>query len=107
MAENDFDFDIITVTDDDGNEHQFEEIDRIETEDAKYVALLPVLETPEEILEDDGDVLVLKVIEDGEETYLVQIEDEEEYADISEIFEERISKMFDDEEDEEDDEGEE
>ncbi|MGN1117074.1 MAG: DUF1292 domain-containing protein [Acutalibacteraceae bacterium] len=94
MQENDYDFDIITVTDDDGKEHQFEEIDRIETEDAKYVALLPVLESAEEILEDDGDVIVLKVIEENGETYLQQIEDEEEFADISDIFQERIAEMF-------------
>lgn len=94
MQENDYDFDIITVTDDDGREHQFEEIDRIETEDAKYVALLPVLESAEEILEDDGDVIVLKVIEENGETYLQQIEDEEEFADISDIFQERIAEMF-------------
>ena len=101
MQENDYDFDIITVTDDDGIEHQFEEIDRIETEDAKYVALLPVLESAEEILEDDGDVIVLKVIEEGGETYLQQIEDEEEFADISDIFQERISEMFEYDEGEE------
>lgn len=102
MQENDYDFDIITVTDDDGVEHNFEEIDRIETEDARYVALLPILESAEEILEDDGDVIVLKVIEDGGETYLVEIDDEEEYADISDIFQERINEMFEyDEEQEE------
>lgn len=101
MQENDYDFDIITVTDDDGKEHQFEEIDRIETEDAKYVALLPVLESAEEILEDDGDVIVLKVIEEGGETYLQQIEDEEEFADISDIFQERIAEMFEYDESEE------
>lgn len=101
MQENDYDFDIITVTDDDGKEHQFEEIDRIETEDAKYVALLPVLESAEEILEDDGDVIVLKVIEEGGETYLQQIEDEEEFADISDIFQERIAEMFEYDEGEE------
>ena len=101
MQENDYDFDIITVTDDDGIEHQFEEIDRIETEDAKYVSLLPVLESAEEILEDDGDVIVLKVIEEGGETYLQQIEDEEEFADISDIFQERIAEMFEYDEGEE------
>lgn len=104
MAENDYDFDIITVTDDDGVVHQFEELYRIETdEDKKYVALLPILESAEEILEDDGEVIVLRVIEKDEETYLEEIDDEEEYADISEIFEEKLAEMFeyDESEDEE------
>ena len=91
-----FNPDIVTVIDENGVEHTFEELDRIETDTAKYVALLPVLESAEEILEDDGDVIVLKVIEEGGETYLQQIEDEEESADISDIFQERIAEMFED-----------
>ncbi len=100
MQENEFDFDIITVTDDDGVEHQFEEIDRIETDEAKYVALLPVLESAEEILDDDGDVMVLKVIENEDgDTYLVQIDDEDEFAEIRDIFQDRINEMFEYDED--------
>ena len=100
MEQNDYDFDIITVTDDDGKEYQFEEIDRIETDDAKYVALLPVLESAEEILADDGDVIVLKVTENEDgETYLSEIEDEDEFNEISEIFQDRLDTYFDFDED--------
>ena len=98
MEDNELDFDIISVTDDDGNEHQFEEIDRIETDDGnRYVALLPLLEDADEILEDDGDVIVLKVLENDGETYLIEIENEDEFTEIREIFEERINKMFEQE----------
>ena len=98
MEDNELDFDIISVTDDDGNEHQFEEIDRIETDDGnRYVALLPILEDAEEILEDDGDVIILKVLENDGETYLVEIENEDEFVQIREIFEERINEMFEQE----------
>lgn len=98
MEDNELDFDIISVTDDDGNEHQFEEIDRIETDDGnRYVALLPILEDAEEILEDDGDVIILKVLENDGETYLIEIENEDEFIQIREIFEERINKMFEQE----------
>ena len=34
--------DIVSVVDDDGVEHTFEELDRIETDEGKFVALLPV-----------------------------------------------------------------
>lgn len=101
MADENYDFDIISVTDDNGEEHQFEEIDRIETDDGKrYVALLPIFEDNEEILENDGDVIILSVLEKNGETYLVQIEDEEEFAEIRELFEERLDELFefDDEE---------
>ena len=63
--------DIVSVVDEDGTEHVFEELDRIETEDARYVALLPVYDEAEEILEDDGELIILKVSEEDGETYLL------------------------------------
>lgn len=91
--------DLVTVTDDDGNEHIFEELDRIETDTARYVALLPYFENPEEMLEDDGEVIVLKVSEEDGETYLVQIDDDNEYEEISAIFEERLAELWESETD--------
>ncbi len=87
--------DIVSVVDEDGVEHTFEELDRIETDDARYVALLPVYDEAEEILEDDGELIILKVSEEDGETYLEPIEDEEEFNEIGSIFEERLSEMFD------------
>ncbi len=87
--------DIVSVVDDDGTEHLFEEIDRIETEDGKrYVALLPIYDDAAEILDDDGDVFILKVIEENGETYLVQIEDEKEFNEIGNIFEDRLIELY-------------
>ncbi len=94
MSEN-FDMDIVSVVDDDGVEHIFEELDRIETEDGnKYVALLPVYDDEAEILDDDGDVLILKVIEEDGESYLIQIEDEKEFNEIGNIFEDRLIEKY-------------
>ncbi|MGN1444080.1 MAG: DUF1292 domain-containing protein [Acutalibacteraceae bacterium] len=87
--------DIVTVVDDDGKEHVFEELDRIETEDGnKYVALLPVYDDEISILDDDGDVLILKVIEENGENYLIQIEDENEFNEIGNIIEDRLIEKF-------------
>lgn len=87
--------DIVSVVDDDGTEHLFEEIDRIETDDGKrYVALLPIYDDATEILDDDGDVFILKVIEEKGETYLVQIEDEKEFNEIGNIFEDRLIELY-------------
>ena len=87
--------DIVTVVDDDGTEHLFEEIDRIETDDGKrYVALLPIYDDATEILDDDGDVFILKVIEEKGETYLIQIEDEKEFNEIGNIFEDRLIELY-------------
>lgn len=87
--------DIVSVVDEDGVEHTFEELDRIETDDARYVALLPVYDEAEEILEDDGELIILKVSEEDGETYLEPIEDEDEFQEIGSIFEERLSDLFD------------
>ena len=87
--------DIVSVVDEDGVEHTFEELDRIETDDARYVALLPVYDEAEDILDDDGELIILKVNEEDGETYLEPIEDEDEFNEISSIFEERLSDLFD------------
>lgn len=87
--------DIVSVVDEDGVEHTFEELDRIETDDARYVALLPVYDEAEDILDDDGELIILKVNEEDGETYLEPIEDENEFNEIGSIFEERLSDLFD------------
>ena len=93
--------DIVSVVDEEGTEHLFEEIDRIETEDGnRYVALLPIYDDAAEILDDDGDVFILKVTEENGETYLVQIEDEKEFNEIGNIFEDRLIEKYEAEESE-------
>ncbi len=94
--------DIVTVVDDDGKEHTFEELDRIETDDgSRYVALLPVYDDDVEILEGDGDVLILKVLEEDGESYLVQIDDDEEFDRIGNIIEDRLIEKYEEEENDE------
>ena len=102
-----YDPDIVTVVDDDGQEHTFEVLDRIETDgDKKYIAMIPVFENEEDILDDSGELIILSVKEENGETYLEPIEDEQEFNEIGKIFEERLSEIFefDDDEDEEDEE---
>jgi uncharacterized protein YrzB (UPF0473 family) len=96
--------DIVTVVDEDGVEHEFEVLDRIETDDSKYVAMIPVYSGEEELLDDSGELIVLRVIEENDETVLEPIEDEDEFNEIGQIFEERLSEMFDFETDGEDEE---
>ena len=96
------DMDIVSVVDDDGKEHFFEEIDRIELDDdRRYVALLPIYEDEADLLEDDGDVLILKVIEEKGETYLVQIDDEAEFNEVGNIIEDRLIEKYEAENSEE------
>lgn len=94
MAEN-YNPDLITVVDENGVQHVFEELDRIETDDGRFVALLPVYDEAEEILDSDGELIILSVVEDEDgETYLEPIEDDELFDSIGQIFEERLADLF-------------
>lgn len=86
--------DILSLTDEEGNEYNFEVLDRIETDDGRYVALLPVYDDPQEQLEDSGELVILKVFEEDGEEYLEQIEDEDEYATVSDAFINRLQDLY-------------
>ena len=85
--------DLVTVLDDDGNEHTFELMDAIETDDGRFVALLPVYDDPSEELNDDGELIILSVDDSTGEELLVQIEDDELFEEIAGIFEERLADL--------------
>ena len=90
--------DLVTVLDDEGNEHQFELLDAIETDDGRYVALLPVYDDADESVNDDGELIILSVDDSTGEELLVQIEDDELFEEIAGIFEERLADLFEIEE---------
>ena len=93
--EENFGNNIVSVVDENGVEHTFEELDRIETDDDRYIALLPIYNEAEEILDGDGELIILSVVEDEDgETYLEPIEDEALFNEIGEIFEERLADYF-------------
>ena len=96
----DYGNDILTLVDDDGTEREFELIDRVVTENNEYFALIPT-ETADNLSDDDGQLVILKVVEDTGEEFLEPIEDDEEFDEISEIFMDRLEEYYDFESDEE------
>ena len=54
--------DIISVTDENGNEILFELLERYETDDNVYVAITEYRDDDEEIVEADFEVVILKVV---------------------------------------------
>jgi len=99
-GEEDFGPDIITLVDEDGAEHEFEVIDSLDTDDNHYMALIPS-ETAENLPEDEGELVILKVVEDEGEEFLEPIEDETEFNEISEIFMDRLDEFYEFDEDDE------
>lgn len=93
-----FNPDLVSVIDEDGVEHIFEELDRIETDNGRYVALLPVYDEADDIIDDDGEIIILQVEEENGETYLAPIEDQKVFDEIGQIFEERLQDLFFEEE---------
>ena len=90
----DFGPDIVSVVDEKGVEHTFEELDRIETDEGKFVALLPIYDEAEEILDSDGELIILQVVEEDGEFYLEPIEDDKLFDKIGKLFEERLADLF-------------
>ncbi len=90
----DFNPDIITVVDDQDVEHTFEMLDAIETDEARYVALLPVYDASTKVLDADGELVIMKVVMENTEEVLVTIDDDEEFDEIASIFEDRLQDLF-------------
>lgn len=86
--------DLVTLCDDDGKEYTFEVLDAIETDEARYLAMLPVYDDPAKMLEDSGELVIVKVGEDGGEEYFYEIEDDDEYETIADAFTDRLQDYF-------------
>ena len=96
--------DIYTLTDDEGNESEFELLGRHDEDGQSYVALAPIEEDDDEEEDDEeGSFIILKVVvgEDGEEVFET-IEDDDEFDRIADIFEDELMQDidYDDEENE-------
>ncbi len=86
--------DIVSLVDDEGKEYNFEVLDAIETDQARYLALLPVYEDPKDMLDDSGELVIVKVGEDNGEEYYYEIEDDDEYETIADAFVDRLQDRF-------------
>ena len=91
MSEETFDFEqeVFTLTDEEGNESDFEFIGKIELDGNTYVALIPVEGKDEEYV-------ILKIVKDdsGDEI-LVTIEDDDEFDKAADAFEDEFMSEID------------
>lgn len=92
--EQDYNPDLITLSDDDGKEYTFEILDAIETDTGRYLALLPTFEDPKAMLDDSGELVIVKVGEEDGEEYYYEIEDDDEYETIADAFVDRLEDFF-------------
>ncbi len=86
--------DLISLCDDEGNEYNFEVLDAVETDEARYLALLPIHSDPQALLDDSGELVIVKVDEENGEEFFSEIEDDDEYEMIADAFIDRLQNAF-------------
>ncbi|MBQ8893507.1 MAG: DUF1292 domain-containing protein [Clostridia bacterium] len=92
---NEYGNDYVVLTDEEGRELEFEVLGSIECDGMTYVGLIEQFEDPQEQLESDGQLVVLKAIEDdnGEEVFVTI--DQEELAKVLPLLEEALGEVYD------------
>lgn len=91
----DYEPDLITLSDEDGNEYTFEVIDAADLNDTRYLAMVPYAEDDSTLLEEDLDLILMRVSEEDGEEFLDEVEDEKELFEVSNMFAERLSDLYD------------
>lgn len=77
---------VITLTDEEGVEHDFTVIDIIEVHDNEYAILLPV-EAAADDDESEAEAIILKITKDEEgNEVLVDIEDDDEWEEVADAW---------------------
>ena len=79
---------ILSLTDEEGNEVEFELIDSVDFEGAEYLILLPPEEEASEVV-----ILEVEPHTDGTESYLT-VDDERVLNEVFKIFKERFADFF-------------
>ena len=83
---------IFTLTDEDGNEIEFEVIAEYEKDGQRYFAMIPMDDEPAD--DDVCEYVILKLAMDGDEEILVTVDDDDELDRAFSMFKDRCSDEF-------------
>lgn len=91
--------DVLSLTDENGREREYELAGTLENGGREYYALIPTFDNPAELLEDAADLVILRVssrrpTDRGEDSYLEEIPDDDEYRRVADLFEEQLGDRF-------------
>ena len=84
---------IFTLTDEDGNEIEFEVIGECEKDGQRYFAMITVNDP--DASDDVCEYVILKLAMDGEEEVLITVDDDDELDDIADYFDDLFSSEVD------------
>ena len=91
-TEEEYQPDLMTLEDEDGNEVTFEVIDALDHNGVHYLAVVEYTENEEDA--EDAQLVILSVGEDDEGEYLDVVEDDETLLEVSKLFEQRLSDDY-------------
>ena len=91
-TEEEYQPDLMTLEDEDGNEVTFEVIDALDHKGVHYLAVVEYTENEEDA--EDAQLVILSVGEDDEGEYLDVVEDDETLLEVSKLFEQRLSEDY-------------
>ena len=91
-TEEEYQPDLMTLEDEDGNEVTFEVIDALDHKGVHYLAVVEYTENEEDA--EDAQLVILSVGEDDEGEYLDVVEDDETLLEVSKLFEQRLSDEY-------------
>lgn len=104
----DYENEIIELTGEDGDTIKCEYLDTVLVDDSEYVVLLPVDEEGHSCDSCDcgddecgSEVIIMKIEKNGDEEYLVPVEDDDELERAFEAFQEQIDEEYDEEDEDE------
>ena len=78
---------IVTLTDEDGVESDFEVIGSLELDDNEYLALVPVDS-------EEDEYIILKIMVENGEEILVTIDDDDEFDRVADAFDNELEEVF-------------
>lgn len=92
--EEDYSADLLALEDEDGQEHTFEVLDATDIDGARYLALVPYHEDPAKRLDQDAEMVIMRVGEDEGEEVLDVVDNEEELFSVGQVFLNRLSELY-------------
>lgn len=97
----DYGNDFVVLSDEEGNEYEFEHIDTLECNGTTYMAFVPA----EQELEEEEELVIMKMVNEGtDEEMLESVVDDNELELVYGQFLERLENDYFDDEDEDEDE---
>ena len=87
----DFGNNYVVLTDEEGNEKEFEHIDTVDMDGETYMAFIPA----DLKVDEEAEVVILKVAEENGDEILVSVEDDEEADRVFELVMQRVEDVYD------------